>query len=101
MRELKIGKNDAGQRLDKFLTKALELPIGLLYKSIRTKKIKLNRKRAENNIILAEGDTVQCFLADEFFEKKVTKYSFESITPRLEIVYEDDNLMLLDRKSVV
>ena len=79
MRELIIGKNDAGQRLDKFITKSLDLPMSLLYKSIRLKKIKVNRKRAENNTILQEGDTVQCFLAEEFFEKKVTESSFESI----------------------
>ena len=94
MHELKIGKNDAGQRLDKFLTKALDLPIGLLYKSIRTKKIKVNRKRAENNTMLSEGDVIQCFLSDEFFETKVTKNSFESITPHLVIIYEDENIML-------
>ena len=79
MRELIIGKNDAGQRLDKFITKSLDLPMSLLYKSIRLKKIKVNRKRAENNTILQEGDTVQCFLAEEFFEKKVTESSFENI----------------------
>ena len=63
MRELKIGKNDAGQRLDKFITKTLDLPTSLLYKSIRLKKIKVNRKRAEISTKLCEGDTVQCFLA--------------------------------------
>lgn len=98
MRELKIGKNDAGQRLDKFITKTLDLPLGLLYKSIRLKKIKVNRKRAENNTMLCEGDTVQCFLAEEFFEKKVNKSSFESITPRLDIIYEDENIMLLNKR---
>ncbi len=98
MRELKIGKNDSGQRLDKFLTKALDLPTSLLYKSIRTKKIKVNRKRAENNTLLCEGDTIQCFLAEEFFEKKVNKDSFESITPRLDIVYEDENIILLNKR---
>ena len=69
MREIIIGKNDAGQRLDKFITKALDLPMGLLYKSIRLKKIKVNRKRAEIGQILNEGDTLQCFLAPEFFSK--------------------------------
>ena len=64
MHELKIGKNDAGQRLDKFITKALDLPTALLYKSIRLKKIKVNRKRAEISQKLVEGDTVQCFLAE-------------------------------------
>ena len=101
MRELKIGRNDAGQRLDKFITKTLDLPVSLLYKSIRLKKIKVNRKRAENNTILCEGDTVQCFLADEFFDKKVSKNSFESITPHLDIIYEDENIMLLNKRPGV
>ena len=43
MREFIIKKNDAGQRLDKFITKAMDIPTSLLYKSIRTKKIKVNR----------------------------------------------------------
>ena len=105
MREIKIAKNDAGQRLDKFLTKALDLPIGLLYKSIRTKKIKVNRKRAENNTVLAEGDTIQCFLAEEFFAKldnasEVT-LSFDKIQPKLDIVYEDENIILLNKRPGV
>ena len=101
MRELKIGKNDAGQRLDKFITKTLDLPTSLLYKSIRTKKIKVNRKRAENNTVLAEGDTIQCFLAEEFFEKTVSEVSFENITPHLDVIYEDENIMLLNKRPGV
>ena len=101
MRELIIGKNDAGQRLDKFITKTLDLPTSLLYKSIRLKKIKVNRKRAENNTILQEGDTIQCFLAEEFFEKKVDEHSFESISVKLDIIYEDENIMLLNKRPGV
>ena len=101
MRELLIGKNDAGQRLDKFITKTLDLPMSLLYKSIRLKKIKVNRKRAENNTILNEGDTIQCFLAEEFFEKKVDEHSFESISVKLDIIYEDENIMLLNKRPGV
>ena len=101
MRELIIGKNDAGQRLDKFITKTLELPTGLLYKSIRTKKIKVNRKRAEISTVLCEGDTVQCFLAVEFFEREVDDGSLARITPKLSIVYEDENIMLLDKRPGV
>lgn len=97
MHELIIGKNDAGQRLDKFITKTLDLPMSLLYKSIRLKKIKVNRKRAENNTVLMEGDRVQCFLSDEFFEKKVGKNSFEGINVKLEIIYEDENIILLNK----
>ena len=105
MREIKIAKNDAGQRLDKFLTKALDLPVGLLYKSIRTKKIKVNRKRAENNTVLAEGDTIQCFLAEEFFGKldnaDEVSLSFDKIQPKLDIVYEDENIILLNKRPGV
>lgn len=101
MRELIIGKNDAGQRLDKFITKTLDLPMSLLYKSIRLKKIKVNRKRAENNTILCEGDRIQCFLAEEFFEKKADSHSFESISVRLDIIYEDENIMLLNKRPGV
>ena len=101
MRELTIGKNDAGQRLDKFITKTLDLPMSLLYKSIRLKKIKVNRKRAENNTILCEGDTIQCFLSEEFFEKKVSESSYESISVKLDIIYEDDNIMLLNKRPGV
>ena len=105
MREIKIAKNDAGQRLDKFLTKALDLPVGLLYKSIRTKKIKVNRKRAENNTVLMEGDTIQCFLAEEFFgkldEADGVTLSLDRIQPKLDIVYEDENILLLNKRPGV
>lgn len=104
MREIKIGKNDSGQRLDKFLTKALGLPPALIYKSIRLKKIKLNRKRAEASVILSEGDTLQCFLAEECFaalDGAGAECSLDRITPHLDIVYEDENIMLLNKRPGV
>ena len=107
MREITVGKNDAGQRLDKFLIKALDLPLSLLYKSVRLKKIKLNRKRAEAGVILAEGDKIQCFLAEEFFTRLDGKDqpseapSLGKITPHLSIIYEDENIMLLNKRPGV
>ena len=102
MRELKIQKNDSGQRLDKFITKTLDLPMSLLYKSIRLKKIKVNRKRAEASTILTEGDTVQCFLAESFFEKaEVDTDSLLRITPHLSVIYEDENIILLNKRPGV
>ena len=71
MKEFLIGPNDGGQRLDKFAEKAtVGLPRSLLYKAVRTKKIKVNRKRCEPGQILAAGDTVQMFLSPEFFGEK-------------------------------
>ena len=110
MRELKVGKNDAGQRLDKFITKALDIPMSLLYKSIRLKKIKVNRKRAEISTKLSEGDTIQCFLAEELFAK-LDKASgiradgtadnpaelLEKINYSLDIAYEDENIIIVNK----
>ena len=101
MRELIIKKNDAGQRLDKFITKTLDIPMSLLYKSIRLKKIKVNRKRAEAGLILSEGDTVQCFLAESFFEKGETDSSLLRISPKLSIIYEDENILLVNKRPGV
>ena len=101
MHELIIKKNDAGQRLDKFITKTLDLPMSLLYKSIRLKKIKVNRKRAEVGTILNEGDTIQCFLADSFFEKEQEGDSLLRIAPKISVVYEDENILLVDKRPGV
>lgn len=108
MRELIIGKNDAGQRLDKFLTKALDLPQSLLYKYVRTKKIKLNRKRAEISSRLCEGDSVQCFIAEEFFRDggkpiaadgtaDTPEQTLERLRFKLEIAYEDENIIVVNK----
>ncbi len=103
MRIITVGKNDAGQRLDKFLTKAVKgLPASMMYKSIRTKKIKVNRKRAEQNYMLCEGDEIQLFIRDEFFSSPESDVSaIERIAPKLNIVYEDENIMLLNKRPGV
>ena len=99
MRILTVQENDAGQRLDKFLTKSLRLlPKSLLYKSIRTKKIKRNRKRADPSDILCVGDTVELFLADEFFDDGKPEEAYRKITPRLKIIYEDDDMLICDKR---
>lgn len=100
MHILTVGKNDAGQRVDKFLTKTLKsLPMPLLYKSIRTKKIKVNRKRTEPSAILCEGDTLQLFLPDDLFEARSEDRGFLHLTPHLNIVYEDDDLLICDKPA--
>ena len=99
MRTVIIGKNDAGQRLDKFLSKNFRtLPPPLMYKYIRLKKIKINRKRAEQNTVLCEGDTVELFIPEEFFEAVTPDNAWRHVTPHLDIVYEDENLLLCDKK---
>ncbi len=100
MKSFTITKNDAGQRLDKFITKACPtLPKSLLYKYLRTKHIKLNRKKAEISTKLNEGDIVDMYISDEFFVKKTPHYDFLSSPVLLDIVYEDENIILADKKQ--
>lgn len=95
-----ITKNDADQRLDKFITKSVpNLPKSLMYKYIRLKRIKVNSKRAEISTRLQVGDTVDMYINDEFFEKSETRYDFTGASKNLDTVYEDDNIMLLNKKS--
>lgn len=103
MRELTVKKNDAGQRLDKFLTKTVKgLPQSMMYKLIRTKKIKVNRKRAEQSYMLCEGDTVQLFIREEFFDSpEKDNGALSRIKPKLSVVYEDENIILLNKRPGV
>lgn len=99
MKKFEIQKNDAGQRVDKFLTKAMPaLPPGMLYKAIRLKKIKLNRKRCEISTRLSEGDILEVYLNDEFFETE-TSNSFLFSPAKLDIIYEDENILLVNKPS--
>lgn len=99
MREYYITKNDSGQRLNKFLEKAVPLlPGGIMHKYLRLKRIKVNGKRTDAAYRLAEGDAVQLYLNDEYFDAPREEEAFRRITqPRLRIVYEDDNILLADK----
>ena len=99
MKTLTVKPNDAGQRLDKFLTKSLpNLPQALLYKYIRLKRIKRNGKRAQISDRLQTGDTIDLYIGDEFFEKPKPQYDFLRAAKTLDILYEDENLLLLNKK---
>ena len=100
MREITIQKNDAGQRLDRFVAKALPLlPPALMQKYIRLKRIKVNGKGSQRDVRLAEGDILQLYINDEFFDQPTEENRFLSIfKPQLDIVYEDDNLLLVNKR---
>ena len=103
MKEFVIGKNDAGQRLDRFVGKTVPLlPDSLLQKYIRLKRIKLNGKGSKRDTRLSEGDCVQLYINDEFFEKPREENSYLKVgKPRVTIVYEDENILLADKKPGV
>ena len=100
MKEFTIGKNDAGQRLDRWLGKTLPLlPAPLAQKYIRLKRVKRNGRGAHRDDRLAEGDLLQLYINDEFFARPDRDNAFLSLyQPRLNVLYEDENLLLVDKR---
>ena len=99
MKTVVVGANDAGQRLDKFLTKTFpNLPQSMMYKSIRKKDVKLNGKRCEISTRLAGNDVLSLYLKDEFFQTRPEQYDFLKAPNRLTVAYEDENLLVLDKQ---
>lgn len=100
MKELTIGQNDAGQRLDRFLAKAVPLlPASLAQKYIRLKRIKRNGARAQRDTRLEAGDTLQLYINDEFFDTPREDNAYLTVAaPKLNIVYEDENILLVDKR---
>ncbi len=100
MKSFEIRPNDANQRLDKFIRKSLpNLPQTLMYKYIRIKRIKVNGKRAEISTMLKVGDKIDMYINDEFFEKPETRYDFTGASKNIDIIYEDENIVLLNKKT--
>lgn len=95
MKEIRIQANDANQRLDKFLMKSFpSLTKSMMYKAIRNKKIKVNRKRCEFNQTLQEGDHILLFLPPDVLEMK--ERTIQESKP-LDIVYEDENVLIVNK----
>lgn len=103
MRTIEIKENDGGQRLDKFLSKRFKtMPKSLMYKYIRTKYIKLNGKKCDKADFIKAGDILTLYIKDEFFEDNPEKsYEFLKAPDKLNIVYEDENILLIDKKQGV
>lgn len=101
MREFTVKKNDAGQRLDKFLTKLLpSMPQSMLYKSLRKDCVKVNNRHIKDGAFkLSEGDSLKLYLKDEFFDKPDTDTLFMKLDAKLSIIYEDENILLVDKKQ--
>lgn len=72
------------------------IPESLLHRYTREKRIKLDGKKVPLNTRLVEGSTLELYIKDEFFEKD-EKNSFKKLLPNLNIVYEDDNVLLVDK----
>ena len=100
MKKVTASKNDAGQRIDKFLLKYMSnMPKNLLYKAFRKKRIKVNGKKTDGAYILNEGDILELYINDEFFEEK--KERIFSKKADINVIYEDKNILIADKPKGV
>lgn len=99
MKAMTVTENDAGQRLDRLISKVFpSLPRALMYKEIRKKNIKVNKKRCEPDYKVNAGDLVELYIKDELLEEKKVYYDFMRAPKDIHIIYEDKNLILVDKK---
>ncbi|MEG0468635.1 MAG: RluA family pseudouridine synthase [Longicatena sp.] len=99
MREFVIKENDSDQRVDKFIQKSMKtMPKSLMYKYIRNKKIKVNNKRCVISQRLLVGDTMQCYIAEEFFEDTNT-LEFLQVPAKINVIYEDEHVLIVDKEK--
>lgn len=98
MKEIIITTNEANQRIDRFLKKYLnKAPNSFIYKMLRKKNITLNGKKTEPEQMINEGDSIKLFLSDETIEKFREEIEIDSHLGGIDIIYEDDNLLLLNK----
>ncbi len=99
MKNITVSSKDAGQRVDRFIMKTfVHLPKSLMHKEIRKKNIKVNRKRCMPQQILNEGDVLELYLKDDVLQIKEKHYDFLKASTDLDIIYEDDNIILMNKK---
>ena len=100
MIEITINKNDANQRFDRFLRKYFSnAPLSLIQKNIRKKNFKINGKRATADMFVKESDVVNMYISDSDYNKWIRKIDYKASDFDLDIVYEDKNIIILDKKS--
>lgn len=98
MRNITVNENDSGQRIDRFLKKYLSLAsTSMIQKFLRIKKIKVNRKKVDANFILNLGDEINIFIYEEELEKLIDNKPRRTYSKKLDIVYEDDNIIVINK----
>lgn len=102
MKKIIVNKNDSNQRLDKFMAKMFKtMPNALLYKYIRLKCVRVNGVQVKDvEHILSEGDELSFYIKDEFFNKDSDiKADLKGIKPNFKVVYEDENILIVDKPT--
>lgn len=100
MRQLTVDAQGQDKRLDKYILKQLpSLPMGMMQKYLRLKRIKLNGKPAKGDQRLNAGDVLSLYIDDDFFaQPRKVDALLSGFRPHLHIVYEDAQILLADKQ---
>jgi 23S rRNA pseudouridine955/2504/2580 synthase len=111
VQRITIGRDDAGQRLDRFLRKFLAAAtLGHIFKLVRKGRVRVNGETARPGIRLVEGDELTLQLSDEQladFRAPVrdrghagrTRSSRRSGPPR--ILHRDEHVLAVDKPAML
>lgn len=100
MKEFIITEKDSNIRLDKFMARVMPtVKSGEIYKSLRKKKIRVNGKHQDGTYRLLNGDVIQMYISDDFFETKTPHFSWQTANPNISVIYEDNNIIIADKPS--
>ena len=98
MKIIKVNENDTNIRLDNFLMKLYpNLTKGLIFKAIRTNKIKVNGKKQKFDYRLQLNDEIKVFLIVDQVENQ--KDNWKLAKDILEVVYEDEQLLVVNKPT--
>jgi len=101
MKKLQVSKEESNQKLEKYIRKSFkELPLSYIYKLFRKRDVKVNGKRENKDYVVQEGDIIEAYI-DSSFEISEENSSFKKVRYDLDIVYEDENVLFVNKKEGV
>ena len=101
MKSIQVDKDWNGRRLTRFLQKAMpSATMGQIHRFLRLGRVKVDGRRANEETVLHENAVVDMYVEDEFFaqEEKADPF-YSKIRPSLTILYEDGQVMILDKRA--
>ena len=94
MREIALPDNETVKKLENFLKK--QFPIGYVRKLFRKNSVRLNGRRAKPEDLVRAGDRIQLYID---FEKPAETFKPRPALTKLDIIYEDNALLVLNKRA--
>lgn len=93
---IKIGNNEAGQRIDKFVKKLMkDVPLSAIYKALRKGDIRVNGVKIKEGEMLNLGDEVEIKYLES--KKAVSKKEYMQTKTNIKVTYEDEHILMVEK----